>query len=125
MFTSILTTILLATTAAQSAPLSTSPQTLAPLYRRSNTNNTTRYIVSLHPNTVDPSNRLTWLNSLLPPTTTTKISAQSVGNNEDDDTGVVHHWDPNVFNGLAGKFDDESLAILRSQSQVAYIEEGQ
>ena len=111
-------TLLVAATAAQCAPLASTPSTLAPLYRRSNTNST-RYIVSIHPNTVDPSNRLNWLNGLLP---TAKVSAQSVGAQDD---GVVHHWDSNVFNGLAGNFDDASLAVLRAQSEVAYVEEGQ
>ncbi|KIM22429.1 hypothetical protein M408DRAFT_18182 [Serendipita vermifera MAFF 305830] len=115
MFTSLIT-LLLAASAAQSAPLASTPPTLAPLYRRSGTNNT-RYIVSIRANTVDPANRLNWLNGFLP---TAKVSAKSVGTSDD---GVVHHWDTNIFNGLAGCFDDASLEAIRAQSEVAYIEE--
>jgi len=71
---------------------------------------------------VDPSNRLEWLNGLFPSSASAKISAQSISGQ--GDTAVVHHWDPSVFNGLAGTFDDASLAILRAQSEVAYVEEG-
>jgi len=121
MFTSIFTSFLLAATAVRSAPLSTSPPTLAPLYRRSATG-TTRYIVAIHPDTVEPTNRLNWLNGLLPATASAKVSAQSVG--DEDASAVVHHWDAGVFNGLAGTFDEESLNAIRAQSEVAWVEEG-
>lgn len=115
MYLSLFTTLFLAL-AAQSAPLPKSAQaSLAPLYRRSD--NPTRFIVALHPNSVNPTNRLNWINNVLG---SSSVSAQSVG---DDEGGVVHHWDENVFNGFAGTFDDASLTTLRAQSEVAYVEE--
>jgi hypothetical protein len=121
MYFSFITTLFLALS-AQSAPLPNQEQShLAPLYRRS-TNPSSRYIIALHPNTVDPSNRLTWLNTILSTSTSSPfVSAQSV---EEQPRAVVHHWDEKIFNGLAGSFDDNSLNVLRAQSQVAYIEEG-
>jgi len=116
MYLSLLTTIVLAI-AAQSAPLPERQAKLAPIYRRSTTGST-QYIVALHPNSVEPTNRLNWLNNVLG--TTAKVSAQSTGDSQDS---VVHHWDANVFNGLAGSFDEDSLSVLRAQSEVAWIEE--
>ncbi|KAG9056136.1 hypothetical protein FS842_000228 [Serendipita sp. 407] len=118
MFASILTTLLLVLHLAKCAPLSQS-RPLAPLYRRSDSS-TTRYIVSIRDNTVDPANRLTWLNRILA-TSTPKVSAKAV---DDDENGVVHQWDAAVFNGVAGHFDEQSLDILRAQNEVAWIEEG-
>jgi hypothetical protein len=42
----------------------------------------------------------------------------------DDNGGVVHHWDPSVFNGLSGTFNAQELDTIRAQSEVAWVEEG-
>ncbi len=115
MILSIISAVLLAVEAVNSAPV---PPTLAPLYRRASSNST-RYIVALHENTVDSTQRLEWLNRILP-ATTPKVSALSTSDAND----AIHHWDPAVFNGLAGTFDSESIKVLRAQSEVAWIEEG-
>ncbi|KAG8830049.1 subtilisin-like serine protease [Serendipita sp. 399] len=117
MFTSIIATFLLTVPLAQCAPLSQS-RPLAPLYRRAESIST-RYIVSLRDDTVDPANRVAWLNRILAPATP-MVSAKSIDDNEN---GVIHQWDAAVFNGVAGHFDEDSLNILRAQSEVAWIEE--
>lgn len=107
--------------AAQCAPLfnrQAQEAQLAPLYRRSSSNST-RYIVALKSDTVNPTNRLSWLSNVLG--TTGLVSAKAVGEQEG---GIVHHWDATIFNGIAGNFDDQSLDKLRSQSEVAFVEEG-
>ncbi|CAG7855232.1 SubName: Full=Probable endopeptidase K {ECO:0000313/EMBL:CCA73645.1} [Serendipita indica DSM 11827] len=114
MIFAFISALLFAVEAVNSAPV---PPKLAPLYRRSSSNST-RYIVALHENTVNPTQRLDWLNRVLA-TTTPRISAQSTS----DANGAIHHWDAGVFNGLAGTFDSESVNVLRAQSEVAWIEE--
>ncbi|PVF94998.1 subtilisin-like protein [Serendipita vermifera] len=125
MYFSFFTTVSLIASLAQCAPLQS--RQLAPLYRRatpdasSDTTTTPRYIVSFHPDSVNPSNRLNWLNGVLQPSgASAKVSAKT---NTEDDTTVVHDWDSSVFNGLAGSFTEQDLGLIRSQAEVAWVEE--
>jgi hypothetical protein len=126
MYFSFFTTLSLVACLAQCAPLQS--RQLAPLYRRatpdssSDTTTTPRYIVSFHPDSVNPTNRLNWLNGVLQTSSSSaKVSAKA---NTEDDTTVVHDWNADVFNGLAGSFTEQDLGLIRSQAEVAWVEEG-
>ncbi|KAF9651864.1 serine protease [Thelephora ganbajun] len=46
-----------------------------------------------------------------------------IGNLLDGDTKVTHDWDPEFFNGFAGKFSDNVIEVLESSIEVEYIAE--
>lgn len=74
------------------------------------------YIVAIKPNTVDPNNRLQWLNRVL--------SAQNVTLDDGATQSLKLRWSQDVFNGLAGTLSAEALNVLRQQPEVAWVEEG-
>jgi len=74
------------------------------------------FIVSIKSNTVDPNNRKRWLNKVL--------STNSVTLDDDTTQSLKLKWKEDVFNGIAGTFSTDALNVLRSQPEVAWIEEG-
>lgn len=74
------------------------------------------YIVSIKPNTVDPNNRLQWLNRVL--------NAQGVTLDDAATQSLKLGWSQDVFNGIAGTLSTEALNVLRQQPEVAWVEEG-
>ena len=74
------------------------------------------YIVAIKPSTVDPNNRLQWLNKVL--------NAQGITLDDDATQSLKLRWSEDVFNGLAGTFSTGALDTLRRQPEVAWVEEG-
>jgi hypothetical protein len=74
------------------------------------------HIVSFKADTVDPNNRLQWLNNIL--------AAQGITLDNATIQSLKLQWSKDVFNGLAGPLPDEALDVLRKRPEVAYIEEG-
>ena len=74
------------------------------------------YIIAIKPNTVDPNNRLQWLNKVL--------NAQGVTLDNDATQSLKLRWSEDVFNGIAGTFSTGALDALRQQPEVAWVEEG-
>jgi len=73
------------------------------------------YIVSIKPNTVDPNNRLQWLNKVL--------NAQDL-TLEDATQSLKLESSEDIFNGIAGILSTDALNVLRQQPEVAWVEEG-
>lgn len=74
------------------------------------------YIVAIKPDTVDPNNRLQWLNKVL--------TAQGVTLDAEATQSLKLKWNKDVFNGIAGTLSTEALNALRRQPEVAWIEQG-
>lgn len=74
------------------------------------------HIISIKPDTVNPSNRDGWLNKIL--------SAANVTLDEETTQSLTLDWSKDVFNGFAGKFSPEALTALQKQPEVAWIQEG-
>lgn len=95
---------------ARRAPLRRSPN---PKARAVSPNS---YIVSLKPDTVDPTNRGGWLNRILTAANVTMCAEQN--------STLRLGWNENVMNAIAGTFSDEVLDVIRSQEEVEYVEPG-
>ncbi|KAG8772960.1 subtilisin-like serine protease [Serendipita sp. 397] len=72
------------------------------------------YIIAIKDNTVDPANRGAWVN---------KIMTNAGVTLSDDETNSLRlGWNETIMNGIAGTFSAKALNVIRSQSEVAYVE---
>jgi len=73
------------------------------------------HTISIKADTVDPKNRLQWLNRLL--------NAEGVTLDYNATQSLELGWSEMIFNGFAGTFTPEVINVLRRQPEVAWIEE--
>lgn len=76
------------------------------------------YIVALKPDAVDPTKRGQWLERVLA-TGDISVSAADIA----EDPAFKLQWNEDIFNGLAGTFDQDAIEILRARDEVAWISE--
>ena len=73
-------------------------------------------MIAIKAYTVDPNNRLQWLNKVL--------STEGITLDFNATQSLKLGWSEKIFNGLAGIFTTEAINVLRKQPEVAWIEEG-
>jgi hypothetical protein len=96
------------------------PTPLLPIIKRAGgsgqpSSTPTSYIVALKDDTVNPVGRGAWLDKI--------FSAAGASLSEDEKTALRLGWNETVFNGLSGLFNTDALNVLRTNENVAYIQE--